>query len=83
MTLLIIALELLNETNKNVILNLFEKKLQCFESGSVWIRFILVSRIRIRFKDTDPLSKKSDKIMENFHKNQPKSQEYHTFFRKY
>ena len=30
--------------------------------------------------ETDPGSKKSAKIMENFHKNQPKTQEYHTFF---
>ena len=39
-----------------------------------WIRFILVSRIRIRFKETnpDPGSKKSAKIMENFHQNQSK-----------
>ena len=28
----------------------------------------------------DTGSKKSVKIMENFHKNQPKSLEYHTFF---
>ena len=33
--------------------------------------------------DPDPDSKKSAKIMENIHKNQPKTQEYHTFFRKY
>ena len=32
------------------------------------------------FHETDPASKKSAKIMENFHKNQPKPQEYHTFF---
>ena len=39
--------------------------------GSVWIRFILVSRIRIRFNETDPDpgSKNSAKIMENFNKN--------------
>ena len=30
--------------------------------------------------DPDPGSKKSAKIMENIHQNQPKSQEYHTFF---
>ena len=30
--------------------------------------------------DPDPGSNKSAKIMENFHKNQPKSLEYHTFF---
>ena len=35
--------------------------------------------IRIRFNETDPGSKKSGKIMENFHKNQPESLEYHTF----
>ena len=46
---------------------------QCCGSGSVWIRFILISRIRIRFNETDPGSKKSAKIMENFHKNQRKS----------
>ena len=40
-----------------------------------------VLRIRIRFNETDPDpgSKNSAKIMENFHKNQPKSLEYHTF----
>ena len=43
--------------------------LQCCGSGSVWIRFILVSRIRIRFNETDPGSKISAKIMENFHEN--------------
>ena len=44
---------------------------QCFGSGSVWIRFISVSRIRIRFNktDPDPGSKKSAKIMVNFIKN--------------
>ena len=62
---------------------------QCFGSGSgsVWIRFILVSWIRIRFNETDPDpdpgSKKSAKIMENFNKNQQKSLEYHTFFQYY
>ena len=47
---------------------------QCCGSGSVWIRFILVSRIRIFFHETDPDpgSKKSAKIMETFHKNQQK-----------
>ena len=44
------------------------------------IRFILVSRIRFNETDPDPGSKKSVKIMENFHENQPKSLEYHTFF---
>ena len=55
---------------------------QCCGSESVWIRFILVSRIRIRFVETDPHpgSIKSAKIMENFHINQLKSLEYHTFF---
>ena len=50
----------------------------------IWIRFILVSRIRIRINETDPDpgSKKSAKIMENFNKNQQKSLEYHTFFSK-
>ena len=45
-----------------------------------------VLRIRIRLDpfhfgqpDPDPGSKKSAKIMENFHKNQTKSEEYHTF----
>ena len=38
--------------------------------------------IRIRFNETDPGSKKSGKIMENFHKNQPESLEYHTLFLK-
>ena len=33
--------------------------------------------------DPDPGSKKSVKIIENVHKNQSKSQKYHTFFRKY
>ena len=48
------------------------------------IRLILVSRIRIRFNETDPDpgSKKSAKIMENFNKNQYKSLKYHTFFSK-
>ena len=32
------------------------------------------------FYKTDPGSKKSAKIIKNFHKNQPKSQEYHIFF---
>ena len=32
------------------------------------------------FHETDPSSKKSAKIMKNFYKNQPKSQECHTFF---
>ena len=44
------------------------------------IRFILVSRIRFNETDPDPGSKKSAKIMESFHKNPPKSLEYHTFF---
>ena len=48
----------------------------------VRIRFILVSRIRFNETDPDPGSKKSAKIMENFHKKQPKSLEYHTFFSK-
>ena len=41
------------------------------------ILFILVSRIRIRFNETDPDpgSQKSAKIRENFHKSQPKSLE--------
>ena len=58
---------------------------QCFGSGSVWIRFILVSRIRISFNETDPdpCSKKSAKMKENFNKNQQKSLEYHTFFQNY
>ena len=34
------------------------------------------------FHETDPGSTKSAKILENFHKNKPKSQEYHTFFSK-
>ena len=34
------------------------------------------------FHETDPGSKKSAKIMENFHKNQPKSQDYYLFFSK-
>ena len=55
---------------------------QCCGSGSVWIRFILVSRIRFNETDLDPGSKKSAKIMENFNKNQQKSLEYHTFFSK-
>ena len=50
--------------------------------GSVWIRFILVSRIRFNETDPDAGSQKSAKIMEYFHKNQPKSLEYHTFFSK-
>ena len=46
------------------------------------IRFILVSRIRIRFNETDPDpgSQKSAKMTENFNINQQKSLEYHTFF---
>ena len=74
-------------------LNFSKKRFCCRQccgsgSGSVWIRFILVSRIRIRIRfnetdpDPDPGSKKSAKIMENFNKNQQKSLEYHTFFSK-
>ena len=53
-------------------------------SGSVLIRLIFVSRIRIQLNETDPDpgGKKSAKIMENFNKNQQKSLEYHTFFSK-
>ena len=35
------------------------------------------------FHETDPVSQKSVEIMENFPKNQPKSQECHIFFQKY
>ena len=34
------------------------------------------------FNETDQVSKKSAKFIENFHKNQPKSKEYHTFLSK-
>ena len=56
--------------------------MQCFRSRSVRIRFILASRIRIRFmkRIRIQVAKKSAKIMANSHKNQPKSQEYHVFF---
>ena len=50
---------------------------------------IPVLRIRIRLnplhfgqQDPDPGGKMSAKIMENVHKNQPKSYEYHTFYPK-
>ena len=36
----------------------------------------------VHFGQPDPGSQKSAKIMENFHKNQPKSLEYHTIFSK-
>ena len=69
---------------------LLEEFLSCFKAVlRIRIRFILVSRIwiRIRFNETDldpdPGSKKSAKIMENFHENQRKSLEYHTFFQNY
>ena len=32
------------------------------------------------FNETDPGKQQSAKIMENVHKNQPKSQKYHIFF---
>ena len=48
----------------------------------IQISFILVSRIRFNDTDPDPGSKKSAKIKENFHKNQPKSLEYHKLFSK-
>ena len=46
-------------------------------SGSVWIRSILVSRIR--FNETDLGTKKSAKIMENFNKNPQKNHQNPSF----
>ena len=55
------------------------------------LMFVPVFRIRICLdpfhfgltdQETDPGGQKSAKTMENFHKNQPKSHEYHIYFSK-
>ena len=65
-----------------------------YDITNAWLYAVFRIRILIRldpfhfgnpdlFNETDPGSKKSVKIMENFHRNQPKSQEYLYILQKY